>query len=103
MTTSHPNRRRRGAILLVVLAMLALFAVIGLSFVLFAESEGTAGRIYREDKSRLTPLDPADAAGRAIRQVVWGTDDVNSVMPAATTWPRSCTANSARCRTTASA
>ena len=79
MTTSHPNRRRRGAILLVVLAMLALFAVIGLSFVLFAESEGTAGRIYREDKSKLGPLDPADAAGRAIRQVVWGTDDVNSV------------------------
>lgn len=79
MIPSHPTRRRRGAILLVVLAMLALFAVIGLSFVLFAESEGTAGRIYREDKSKLTPLDPADAAGRAIRQVVWGTDDVNSV------------------------
>ncbi|MGL4420289.1 MAG: hypothetical protein ACRCZF_06475, partial [Gemmataceae bacterium] len=39
---------RRGAILLVVLVLLALFAVIGLSFALYAEAEATAARIKRE-------------------------------------------------------
>ena len=42
----HPDRR--GVILLVVLTLLALFAVIGLSFALYAEQEATAARIARE-------------------------------------------------------
>jgi hypothetical protein len=76
----HPSVRRRGAILLVVLALLALFAVIGLSFVLYAESEATASRIYREAASQKTPIDvlQRDAASRSIGQLVWGAVDPTS-------------------------
>lgn len=40
--------RRSGVILLIVVIMLALFLVVGLSFMLYAESEASASRIYRE-------------------------------------------------------
>ncbi|HJT78446.1 MAG TPA: hypothetical protein VJ739_14680, partial [Gemmataceae bacterium] len=39
---------RRGVVLLVVLALLTLFAVVGLAFVLYADSEANASRVYRE-------------------------------------------------------
>ncbi|HEY2784726.1 MAG TPA: hypothetical protein VGJ05_07085, partial [Fimbriiglobus sp.] len=57
----HPTLpvRRRGTILIVVLALLALFAVIGLSFVLYAGSEATGSRIYREAQDvGTTPPNP---------------------------------------------
>ena len=76
------RHRRRGAILLVVLALLALFAVIGLSFVLYAESEATASRIYREaenNRDRKKP-DPQAAAGLAIGQLIYGTLDPTSAV-----------------------
>lgn len=48
MTQSRSAPRRQGVILLLVVIMLALFLVVGLSFMLYAESEATASRIYRE-------------------------------------------------------
>ena len=47
-TTDRRRRPRRGAILMVVLGMLTLMAIVGLTFVLRAESEATAARTYRE-------------------------------------------------------
>ena len=56
MSPSRTERPpRQGVILLVVVIMLTLFLVVGLSFVLYAESEATASRIYRE-----VPTDKAD-------------------------------------------
>ena len=45
---STPPPRRSGVILLIVVVMLGLFLVVGLSFMLYAESEASASRIYRE-------------------------------------------------------
>jgi hypothetical protein len=43
-----PATQRRGVILLVVITLLTLFAVVGLTFVLYAEGEANASRFYRE-------------------------------------------------------
>ena len=45
---STPPPRRSGVILLIVVVMLGLFLVVGVSFMLYAESEASASRIYRE-------------------------------------------------------
>jgi hypothetical protein len=54
---ASPRPARRGAILLVVLTLLALFAVIGLGFALYAESEATSARAHREAAADSTPAD----------------------------------------------
>src|SRR5438132_1473069 len=71
--------RRPGAILVVVLALLALFAVVGLSFLLYAESAATAARIHRESNTREfrepPPPDPAPAAAGFLRQLIFPVGD----------------------------
>ena len=53
------SETRRGIILLVVISFLTLFAVIGLSFVLYATSASTAARYFRESHSqRSADLEP---------------------------------------------
>jgi hypothetical protein len=54
------SETRRGVILMVVLALLTLFAIVGLSFVLYAQAEADASRIYREDKNLRLPVESAD-------------------------------------------
>ena len=65
---------RRGAILLVVLGMLALFAVVGLSFVLYAESEATGARNSRAARNELADPDPAVAGNQFLAQLIFDTD-----------------------------
>src|SRR5437879_8151403 len=45
--TGQPNERK-GVILLVVISLLTLFAIVGLSFVLYANAEANASKVYRE-------------------------------------------------------
>src|SRR4051812_31569342 len=81
--TRSPRRTpaRRGAILMVVLALLALFAVVGLSFVLLAESEATSARI---NAASLTtrPEDQSPDAQRAfntaIAAIIYGTPETDA-------------------------
>src|SRR5256885_2023058 len=47
--------RRVGVILVIVLMLLTLLAVIGLSFVLYAQSVATSSRFYREAESPIQP------------------------------------------------
>jgi hypothetical protein len=54
------NDARRGIILIVVLALLTLFAIVGLSFVLYAQAEAESSRLYKEDKNLRKPLESAD-------------------------------------------
>ena len=51
---------RRGVILVVVLALLTLFAVVGLSFVFYAKASGTASLYFREGGSPGRPDLPAE-------------------------------------------
>src|SRR5262245_44172593 len=48
LRTSNTNQPRRGIILIVVLALLTLFAIVGLSFVLYAFAEADSSRLWRE-------------------------------------------------------
>ncbi|MFO0846969.1 MAG: hypothetical protein U0871_00210 [Gemmataceae bacterium] len=74
LRSSH-RRPRRGAILLVVITLLALFAVIGLSFVLYAESAATGARIHREAANVAFPMpNPDDAANGFLRQLIYPND-----------------------------
>jgi hypothetical protein len=73
---------RRGAILLVVLTLLALFAVIGLSFALYAESEATAARIHREGESRTGEADPSpiDYVNAAFMGIIYPIPDTDATL-----------------------
>src|SRR5437868_5495449 len=70
------DTRRRGVILLVVLAMLTLFAILGISFVLYAESQANESRLAREAEQRVAPdVDPELAFALALGQIIYDCPD----------------------------
>lgn len=82
--TRRTARPRRGAILLVVITLLALFAVIGLSFALYADAQATAARIGREAQSTTrdntdleAALNPGEAFNEALGQLLYDVQDQN--------------------------
>src|SRR5438046_7009042 len=78
MLQLHSPPRRQGVILLIVVIMLALFLVVGIAFMLFAESEATTSRIYREaftinyDRA---DIEPADLLQWALGQLIYDVSD----------------------------
>ena len=85
MNATHRAGERRGAILLIVLTLLALFAVVALSFALYAESEALAARIRREAMSVAANPDPLPAANGFLQQMLYlpasdvGTDTLSAL------------------------
>src|SRR5262249_54516100 len=67
---------RRGVILLVVLAFLSLFAMVGLSLVFYAEAAASSFRISREAESQALPdVDPELLLSYFLGQLVYDVPD----------------------------
>ncbi len=74
---------RRGIILLVVLALLTLFAIVGISFVLYANSEANASRYARESESPpQADMDPELLLSMFMGQLIYDTDDDTGIYSA---------------------
>src|SRR5262249_23999605 len=73
------TENRPGVVLLIVVILLALFAVVGLGFMLYAESEATASRIYREGQAvttrNLANLPAQELLNYALGQLIYDCRD----------------------------
>jgi hypothetical protein len=70
--------RRQGVILLVVITLLTLFAVVGITFVIFAQSEAVASRVWRESETMRRPdMDPEMLLAYLLNQFIYGVVDQN--------------------------
>ncbi len=76
MLHTSPRSRRSGVILLVVVSMLTLFAIVGLSFVMYAESEAKGAALSRDAQSQFRPdLDAEMLASFALGQLLYDVHD----------------------------
>src|SRR5262245_25751240 len=75
-TSFARNGARRGVILLVVLALLTLFALVGISFVLYADAQALSARTFREAESQpRADMDPYQLFAYAMGQIVYDVRD----------------------------
>ncbi len=78
-----PTERRRGVILMVVLILLTLFAIVGLSFALYASSEAQVAQLIREAEVQPRPdAEPELLASFFLGQLIYDTDDFTGVFSA---------------------
>src|SRR5919197_1415223 len=86
-SSRNPAPSRRGVVLLIVVILLALFAVVGLSFMLYAESEATASRIYREAQAvnaiNVANIPAKELLNFALGQVIYDLRDDGSDLSSA--------------------
>jgi flagellar basal body-associated protein FliL len=81
--TEQATRPREAMILIVVLCLLTLFAIIGISFVLYAESVALSSRLsVGAENVTLTPANSAaqQALNLFLGQFMYGTSDTASVL-----------------------
>jgi hypothetical protein len=77
----HNHSQRRGVAMIVVVTMLALFAIVALGFVFYAESQSTVARISREAQwSPAADVDPEQLASYFLGQLIYDTTDVYSAL-----------------------
>ena len=70
------SSRRRGMILLVVLAMLTLFTVIGITFVYLSDSQALSARINKDAENIFNPdIDPQMALSYVMSQLIYDVND----------------------------
>ncbi|MDB5313842.1 MAG: hypothetical protein JWO38_8044 [Gemmataceae bacterium] len=72
-----PTGRRRGAILIVVLALLAIFAVVAVTFVFYSGAEADAARIHKQGQSTgdVGPPDASDVVNGFLGSLVFDRGD----------------------------
>src|SRR5262245_66670013 len=77
---ASPSQRRPGAVLLIVITLMALFTAIGLSFVSYAEAEATASKLFREGTDLSRPdVDPELALAYFLGKLIYGERDDDQV------------------------
>jgi hypothetical protein len=70
------NDERRGVILMVVLALLTLFAMVGITFVLYAQAEATSARIAREGETeQRADMPPEECLAMFLNQLLYDVHD----------------------------
>src|SRR5437870_3689247 len=75
------HTKRPGIILLVVMAMLVLFATVALSFVYYAEAEATASRYASQAQTQSqAEVDPEALLSYFLSQFIYDTDNIYSAM-----------------------
>src|SRR6266849_748193 len=80
---STPPEERRGVVLLVVMALLTIFAAVGLSFVFYAEAESTAAAYFGENSRKMVPdVDPELLLAYFLGQLIYDVDDTNGMYSA---------------------
>lgn len=81
LSTSSRYRSRQGVILLVVITLLTLFAVVGVTFVIFAQSEASAARVWRDAETLQRPdMDPEALLAYFLSQMIYDTDNRHSAL-----------------------
>jgi hypothetical protein len=76
LRTQLRAKRRQGLILLVVIAILAIFSILGVTFVLYSSGEAEASRIAREAENQTQPdMDPELALNLFLEQFLFGVPD----------------------------
>src|SRR4051794_2589431 len=70
---------RKGIVLLVVLAMLTLFTIVGISFVLYADSAATAARTAKDEGVQTRPeMEPEKCLSFFLDQLIFDCRDDES-------------------------
>ena len=75
---ARAGNRRNGIVLLIVMAMLALFAAVALTFVFYADSEAQAAQMARQGLVKDLPfIDQETLAAFFLKQLIYPGDDTN--------------------------
>src|SRR5260370_12520272 len=80
MHTSRPAERK-AVILVVVISLLTLFAIVALSFLLYANAEANASKLFREGEANdiaNAGVDPERLMGFFLKQLIYGVPDDNT-------------------------